>query len=146
MKTLTKTLLAATFGLIATAPVYAGHAHNQDRLFERLERQQNRIEQGIESRELTRKEAKILKKQHRRLHRLVREFREDGRLSKRERKIMHRQLTKASRQIKEFKHNRLNRYVRWHKRYGDCCGTTVDRSGWQKGKHRDQRAHERQAW
>jgi hypothetical protein len=146
MKTLTKTILAVTFGLLATAPVYAGHGHSQDRVSERMERQQHRIEQGIESRELTPKEAKILKKQHRRLHRLVREFREDGRLSKRERRILQRKLDKSSRQIKELKHNRLNRYVDWHKSYGDCCDRAIDQSDWRKGEHRTQRDHKRQAW
>ena len=126
MKTLTITLLAASFGLIATVPAYAGHGHSYDRLYDRMERQQERIEHGIDSRELTRKEAKILKKQQRRIRRLAREFREDGWLSKRERRILRRKLDRASEQIRELKHNDLNRYVKWHDGYGEYCDHTRD--------------------
>ena len=123
MKTLTKSILAATFCLVATVPVYAGHGHNQGREFssQRMDRQQQRIENGILSGELTRKEAKILKKQQRRIHRMAREFREDGRLSAREHRILENRLDRASHLIRELKHNDLTRYSGRHERYEACC-------------------------
>ncbi len=148
MKTLTKTLLAASFCLIATVPAYAGHGHSNghshDRLIDRLERQHVRIEDGVESRELTRKEAKILKKQQRHIRQLAREFREDGWLSKKERRILRHKLDRSSRQIREFKHSDLNRYVALHKRYGSCCHHSIDDSGRKSGK--DKQRHTQQAW
>ncbi|MEN8179924.1 MAG: hypothetical protein ABFS39_15090 [Pseudomonadota bacterium] len=126
MKTLTKTIIAASFCLVATVPAYAGHGHFNDRLIDRMERQHERIEDGIQSRELTRKETKILKRQQRRIRRLVREFREDGWLSKKERRILRNKFDRASFKIREFKHNDLNRYVDLHQRYGSCCDPVWD--------------------
>jgi hypothetical protein len=75
-----------------------------------LDRQQSRIEQGIESGKLTRKEAKVLKRQQRKTRHLYREFREDGRLSKRERRELDRRLDRVSDQIWELKHNERSRF------------------------------------
>ncbi len=152
MQTLTKALLAASFCLIASVPVYAGHGHRQDenhgyshaRLYDRMLRQYDRIEDGIESRELTRKEAKTLRRQQRQIRQLAREFRGDGWLSKKERRILKRKLDKSSQQIREFKHNDLNRYVALHERYGKCCNHAFENSGLNSGK--DKRRHTQRSW
>lgn len=148
MKTLTKTLLAASFCLIATVPAYAGHGHSyghsNDRLVDRMERQHERIEDGIESSELTRKEAKILKKQQRRIRRLAREYREDGWLSKKERRLLRHKLDRSSQQIREFKHNELNRYVVLHERYGSCCNHVIEDAGKNSGKEKQR--HTQRSW
>jgi hypothetical protein len=104
MKQLAKTVLAASFCALAVVPAHAGHRHGSG-VWDRLERQHARIEQGVESGELSRKEAKTLRKQHRKLHRLAREFREDGVLSRKERRILDRKLDKASDLIWTLKHN-----------------------------------------
>jgi uncharacterized protein HemX len=114
MTRLNKTLMAITLSLAATAPAFAGHAERGDRIGERLERQQNRIEHGIENRELTRKEARVLKQQQRKIRRLAREFRDDGRLSKKERRILRAKLDRASERIWEFKHSDRSRRDRGH--------------------------------
>ncbi len=144
MKTLTKTFIAASFCLIATVPAYAGHGQANDRLFDRMERQQERIEDGIQSRELTRKEAKTLKQQQRHIRQLVRVYREDGRLSKKERRILKNKLDRASYTIRELKHNDLNRYVQLHRRYGECCDQVSEGMDKSRGKDNKHRIHH--AW
>ena len=108
-----KNLFVATLCLYAAAPAFAGHRH--ERLFDRLDRQQIRIERGIESGKLTRWEARKLMKQQRRIHRLAREFYADDHLGKRERRILNKKLDRASDRIHALKHNDEYRYAR----YGD---------------------------
>ena len=105
MKRAAKTLLIASLCLFAVAPAFAGHGHGHGRVFDRLDRQHSRIENGIDSGQLTRREARILKKQHRRISRLAHEFYEDDHLSKRERRTLRRKLNYASECIHDFRHN-----------------------------------------
>ena len=122
MKTLSKSLVALSLGLMTIAPAFAAHGEGQsvkhERIHERLERQHQRIERGVEKRQLTHKEAKQLRQQQQDIRFLVRVFGKDGRLSKRERRILTRELDASSWQIKRFKHNDLERYVGLHQRYG----------------------------
>jgi septal ring factor EnvC (AmiA/AmiB activator) len=122
MKTLSKTMIAASLSLFAIAPAFASHGvyrppENRS-ILERLERQQHRIDQGVENRQLTYKEAKLLRRQQREIRHMARRFFKDGSLSKRERHWLNRELNLASLQIKRFTHNDLNRYVELHQRYG----------------------------
>lgn len=122
MKTLNKTLIAASLGLFAMAPAFASHGDHRSSehrfVLERLERQQHRIDQGVENRQLTDKEAKQLRRQQREIRHMARRFFKDGSLSKRERQWLNRELNFASLQIKRFTHNDLNRYVELHQLYG----------------------------
>ena len=118
MKQLAKTLLAAAFSVLAVAPAYAGHGHGSG-VWDRLERQHARIERGVESGELTPKEAKTLRKQHRKLHRVARKFAEHGGLSRKERRILDRRLDKASDRIWTLKHNETYRHVKGRDWHGD---------------------------
>lgn len=113
MNRFAKNLFVATFCLCAAAPAFAGHRH--DRLLDRLDRQQIRIERGIESGQLTRWEARKLMKQQRRIHRLARDFYADDHLGKRERRVLNKKLDRASDRIRALKHNDEYRYSR----YGD---------------------------
>jgi hypothetical protein len=115
MKTSSKTLvIAGLLGLFASLPVFAAyaHTHNGKSIHQRLERQQQRIEQGIASGELTRKESKVLQRQQRKVRSLTREFRDDGRLSKKERRVLTRKLDKLSDKIWRLKHNDVYRAYR----------------------------------
>jgi hypothetical protein len=119
MNRIAKILVASSVCLLAAAPVYAGHGGG---IGERLERQERRIEQGIRSGELTRREARALKREQRKLRSLVREFREDRLLGKRERRILTRKLDRASDNIYELKHNARDRDSfghrdRWYDRW-----------------------------
>lgn len=122
MKTLNKTLIAASLSLFAMAPAFASHGDHRPpenkTILKRLEHQQHRIDQGVEKRQLTHKEAKLLRRQQREIRHMARRFFKDGSLSTRERQWLNRELNFASLQIKRFTHNDLNRYVELHQRYG----------------------------
>jgi uncharacterized protein HemX len=121
MKPLSKTLIAASLSLLVAVPTFAsahGHQVKQgSRFMVQLERQQHRIQKGVENHQLTRREARRLRHQQRELRQLARRFYKDGHLSKKERKRLDRELVKSSRMIKRLKHNDLNRYVNLHHRY-----------------------------
>lgn len=85
------------------------------RVEKRQDRQQARIRQGLRSGELTRHEARKLRKQQRRVERLERRYAADGKFTKTERRRLVRALDRASDRIYRFKHNDL--YRRSH-RYG----------------------------
>ena len=94
-----------------------------DYLDRRQTRQLRRIEQGIDSGELTPKEARRLTRQQRRIAGVEREFYEDGRYSRKERRILEAKLDKASDAIYRKKHNdriRRHRYSEglWKPRHG----------------------------
>jgi hypothetical protein len=121
--TTTAALMLAT----AIAPAYA----RADRFHDRLERQAERIEQGIDSGELNRKEAKILRHQHRDLRQLTRLLADDGHLSKRERRTLRRSYDDASDLIWQLKHNDERR-----PRHGHRTETPLDRHALVTGERR----------
>lgn len=122
MKTLNRTLIALSLSMFVAVPAFAAHGYDRplkrDNVFERLERQHHRIDQGVRHRQLTRKEAKILRRQQRDIRNLARLFYRDGHFSKKERRLLNRQLSESNQRIKRLKHNDLERYVDLHQRYG----------------------------
>lgn len=100
------TCLIPLIGLIAT-PVLADHDryHPQGKIEQRLDRQHWRIKQGVRSGELTRKEARSLRRQQRRISRLERRFSSDGWLDRGERHELRDKLDRASDRIYRLKHN-----------------------------------------
>ncbi len=76
---------------------------------ERQERQQDRIEQGLKSGELTQREAARLERQEAKIAAEEKAFRSDGKLSKRERAKLQRDLNKTSRRIYRQKHDAQTR-------------------------------------
>ncbi len=83
-----------------------------------LERyQMRRIQQGIHSGELTRKEARILRREQRDIQRMKRHFVRDGRISRYERRILRKRLARADQHIYRLKHNRSTRYAYSYGRY-----------------------------
>ena len=125
MNTIYTTVIAASLSLFVAAPVFADHrgkreycdASREYKIEERLDRQRHRIERGIDRDRLTYKEAKTLKKKHRKIRRLSREYREDGYLSRKEFQRLNRKLDKNSDLIREFMHNGVERYVIYHDKY-----------------------------
>ncbi len=111
MNKIVNTLLTTAVCLFTALPVYAGHGHGhgQNRLLDRLDRQHERIEQGVESGALTHKEVKVLKRQQRKIRHLSRHFREDGHLGNKERRILRRKLDRVSDHIRELKDNNVYR-------------------------------------
>lgn len=103
MRRLIKVLLLVPLTCLVAVPAFADHGHS--RLESRLERQQERIDAGVESGALTYKEARVLKRDQQRLRRLARKMLKDGEISKREgRKLAHK-LDQVSDRIREYKHN-----------------------------------------
>ncbi|MDD3450318.1 MAG: hypothetical protein PHF72_14985 [Gammaproteobacteria bacterium] len=134
MKKITGTLIViAGLAAGALAP-FSAHAGINDR----QDRQDRRIEQGVKSGELTRGERRYLEEEQRRINRLERRFRSDGRLTKRERSILDAELDRLSRQIKAMKHNRLDRDRRDDRRYSWDYRPRRDRDPRWDPRHDDQ--------
>ena len=110
--------MAITFGFFATNNASAGA------IDERQQKQRWRIKQGIQSGELVRFEAKILKQEQRRIKVAKRYARSDGRFTRKERRHIMRMQDHASRHIYRLKHNHIRRHWRDHYSY------------WNKNKHR----------
>lgn len=126
MKTAAKIAITALITSVVLTPNLAFSKENGMQIHNRLIRQQQRIEQGIDSGTLSRKEAKTLKKEQRRIRKLVRTFRSDGRLSKAERKKIKKKLDVAGNRIWSLKHNdwtnksrRQNSYAYQEPRYNN---------------------------
>ena len=88
------------------------HSINHDRygrVDRRQDKQRTRIVQGRRSGELTRGEARRLKKQQRKINRMERRFSSDGYLSGRERYRLERAQDRASKRIARLKHNDVYR-------------------------------------
>lgn len=79
------------------------------RISERVDRAQERIEQGVRSGSLTRDEAHSLKRELRRVREDDDRARADGHLDHRERERLDRELDRLERRISEFKHNDAGR-------------------------------------
>lgn len=117
--------LLGMFALPAIAHDYDDHGRHDNRFEQRLDRQHWRIKQGIRSGELTRKEAKRLRRQQRRIDKLEHKFSRDGHIDRYERRVLRSKLDDASQRIYRFKHNdryrgRYNdRHHRSHRRHDD---------------------------
>ena len=119
----------------AIADGYRDHGYHDNRFEQRLDRQHLRIKQGVRSGELTRKEAKRLRKQHRRIVRLERKFSRDGHLSRQERRTLRQKLDAASDRIYRLKHNDRYRHEQvarhtYDERYGQLDGWLIGFNLW----------------
>jgi hypothetical protein len=102
---MTKLLLGAGFLFaLAAAPAFAAGA-NTPRVDQRQENQQERIGQGVESGELTAREAGKLEAQQVHIQNAENRAKADGDVTKRERARLHYKEEKASRNIARKKHN-----------------------------------------
>ncbi len=106
-------------------PAFADRDYDDDyrysRIEHRLDRQHYRIKDGVRSGELTRKEARRLRKQQRHIAKMERRFSRDGHLDRQERRTLRRELDDASDRIYRYKHNDRYRNEKQHKttRYDD---------------------------
>ena len=107
MKILKTLLIMPLAGLLAM-PVFAHNYHDHDgysRFDNRQERQSSRIRKGVKSGELTRYEAKKLRKQQKEIANLSQKLKRDGKLSRHERQKLERRQDAASKKIAGLKHN-----------------------------------------
>lgn len=112
----TSATAALTFGAMPAAADIA------DRFERRIDRQADRIAQGVRSGELTAYEARSLKRQNRRIKRTFDRFCRDSHLSPYEIKRMRKLLSAANDNIYAEKHDDDRRYARndrRHDRYSD---------------------------
>lgn len=100
----TLTIVAVAMGILSATPAFAARADD------RQVAQERRIEEGVASGELNRREAARLERKHHRLqHEIRRDRRDDGRLDRCERRRIERQQDRLSRQIDRQKHDRQER-------------------------------------
>ena len=119
---LTTTTLAADYGYGGGAP----SRHFDNRVDRRQDKQWARINNGIKSGSLSRREAKRLRKDQRKINRMERGFERDGYYGPRERRAMKHALDRTNHRIKRSKHNDYGRsYGRHHRtgRHGHPHGT-----------------------
>jgi predicted ribosome quality control (RQC) complex YloA/Tae2 family protein len=86
----------------------SGYEH-REKISDRIENQQKRINQGIRSGELTRKEAAMLQDNLDSIKDKLTRMKSDGRLNERERERLDRMLDQNSEMIKDKKHNPAKR-------------------------------------
>jgi hypothetical protein len=113
MNSFSKKLFVATvigFGLGLNLPAMAHPHHDDPGIQKRLDRQELRMEHGQYTGELTRREVRRLRREHREIIQLRRGLWADGRLTREERYIIHDALDQVSRHIRHLKHNRAARF------------------------------------
>ena len=107
-----KTILIAVAAVLVfaflTVGAYAGNTHDPG-IRERIEEQQKRIDQGIASGQLTRREADIVQDNLNRIRTVEARMKEDGNLSPSERKRLEHMLDRNSKMIYKEKHNPIKR-------------------------------------
>lgn len=99
-----KRMFATTFALGVALAAVAPMAHGAT-IDERQEYQQERIERGIQSGELNKREAARLQREQNRIQAMENKALADGELSKKERRKIQRRLNKSSRHIYREKHD-----------------------------------------
>jgi hypothetical protein len=128
MSTFAALVIAATLGTATTAQAEPGWVDG------RQANQRERIRDGIEAGDLTRKEARRLRRQQRRIARMEDRLGADGYFTPRERRRMDRVLDRASRRIARARHN--DRYRGGNRgRHGRYDGRYRGRP-WSNGHHR----------
>ena len=104
--------MVASCAVSSQEPVYqerSAYSNEQGMFYERIENQQRRINQGIKSGELTRKEAGILQDNLSWIRDRYARMTTDGRLTQNEQKRLETMLDKNSEMIKNKKHNPVKR-------------------------------------
>ena len=105
---------------LLSMPAIADDDYREYRFEQRIDRQKDRIRHGVKNGELTRKEAKKLRRQNRHIAKLERRFTRDGHLDRYERRTLRQELNQANRKIRKLKHNDRYRdrgYVRQYHNY-----------------------------
>lgn len=100
----TAKLISVLLATLLAAPVFAQNT-NTPKIDQRQENQQNRIANGIQSGELTAKEAQNLEKRETKIEADKQAAKADGKVTGAERRKLKREEDKASRAIYRKKHN-----------------------------------------
>jgi hypothetical protein len=103
-----KRIIAAIVAVFFTMPGYV-FAQSTPRIDKRQERQDNRIERGIETGELTKKEARRLEKGQEHIDDLEDKAQADGKVTKREKKRINKAQDKQGQRIYNQRHDQQGR-------------------------------------
>ena len=114
-KTLIGTALAVI--LCGAAPAMANHGPRDASVNQRQHLVEQRIEQGLRSGELTRREYRRLQHEAHEIARLEHAFRADGRLSERERGELHARLDRLGREVYRENHDGERRHGSYNRDY-----------------------------
>jgi hypothetical protein len=106
-----KTLTVATFALLAMTAAASAHDSAQGRIDRRESIQESRIQQGVRSGEITRREYRQLEAEQARIREMERQAKRDGHIDRREAAAINRAQDAASRHITQEKHDSDRR--RW---------------------------------
>ena len=98
-----KTLWALPLIGLLSMPAFANGDYSN--FHQRIDKQHMKIKKGVKSGDLTRKEAKILRKQHRHIVQLNNYFNKDGKLNHFERLTLKRELKLARADIHQLRKN-----------------------------------------
>ena len=113
MKTLSATVLTLAGVLAVVSASQADTRHTRDPgVNARQHNQRDRIQQGVRSGELTRRETGKLVEEQRDVRQLERAYKSDGTLTGAERRDLHHEQNQASRDIYRQKHDEQDRAVR----------------------------------
>ena len=121
-----KTSFSITFGSALPGLVYGNNyperyvykdyrVNKRGNIYKRMDRQSRRIQQGVNSGQLVRHEARTLREEQDRISWKVSKFNRDGRLDRHERSKLNHLLDVADNNIRNLKHNRLTRDSRRHR-------------------------------
>jgi hypothetical protein len=97
--------LAPLFLALGTLPAMAAAGTRDPGVNQRQHHQQHRIQQGVQSGELTRAETRWVRAEQRHIRHEERAYKADGHLTRAERKDLHQDLNAASRNVYNEKHD-----------------------------------------
>jgi len=119
-----KKLITLSAIIAACTVAVPAMARGGDRVDERQDRQQHRIEQGYRSGDLTRHEARRLEQGQARIDRMQRQARRDGQVDRHERRHIREEVARQDRRIYRERHDgerwggyRYSRNERWDRGY-----------------------------
>lgn len=111
-----KTLTLATFALLAMTAGALAHDGTQNRIDRREYTQEQRIQQGVRSGEITRREYRQLEVEQARIREMERQAQRDGHIDRREAAAIDRAQDNARRHIWQEKHD-ADRRANWNRRW-----------------------------
>lgn len=89
------------------------------RIYKRIHRQANRIQQGVNNGQLVNREVRKLRREQRRIKQTLSHFKSDGRLNRKERSKMNQLLDVASNNIHRKSNNSRTRYAQNYNNYNN---------------------------
>lgn len=116
MQLVFKTLLTSMLFIATALPAYAA---DRCGLRDDLRSIERRIDRGLDSGKLTRREVRWLRQEKREIRELYRDLKSDGRTSRRDCRIIARNVRKLKNRVRRLKHNDIRSYDSYYERDRD---------------------------